>query len=89
MGWTGIILAAGGSTRMGQHKAMLDWSGEPIVVKHCRAIMNAGGEVIVALGAERERIRSALPPDVTVSINTAWATTQMAHTLRGALEGVC
>ena len=71
---------------MGHHKALLEWSGEPIVAAHCRAMMKAGGKVIVVLGAERSRIRPILPEGVTVRVNENWATTQMADSIRFALE---
>jgi len=88
MHWTGIILSAGGSTRMGQHKAMLEWEGEPIVAAHCRAMANAGGTVLVVLGAEIDRIRPVLPEGVAVCVNADWATTQMADSLRMVLNRV-
>lgn len=73
---------------MGRHKALLDWSGEPIVAAHCRAMMAAGGHVVVVLGARLEHIRPVLPTGVTVRINTEWAGTQMADSLRCGLTGV-
>jgi len=48
---SGIILAAGFSSRMGQTKALLDWGGEPLVCYQVRQMEEAGcDEVIVVLG---------------------------------------
>jgi molybdenum cofactor cytidylyltransferase len=88
MHWTGIILAAGGSTRMGSPKALLEWSGQPLIRAHCTAIAAAGGAVIVVLGAEAERIQGVLPGGVDVRLNPEWSSTQMADSLRIGLEAV-
>jgi molybdenum cofactor cytidylyltransferase len=48
---SGILLAAGMSTRMGETKALLDWGGEPLVCYQVRQLQEAGcDEVIVVLG---------------------------------------
>lgn len=48
-----IILAAGGSTRMGQPKLTLDWHGTPLVHWVARVALNAGcSPVVVVTGAE-------------------------------------
>ena len=73
---------------MGRHKALLDWNGEPIIRAHCRTMTNAGGQVIVVLGAEVDRIQAVLPEGVQARVNVDWANTQMADSLRAALEGL-
>ena len=48
---SGILLAAGMSTRMGEPKALLDWGGEPLVRYQVRQLREAGAdEVVVVLG---------------------------------------
>lgn len=54
---TGIILAAGMSTRMGSIKAILDWGGEPLVCYQVRQMHEAGcDEVIVVLGHKADDV---------------------------------
>ena len=54
---SGIILAAGMSTRMGEPKALLDWGGEPLVIYQVRQLQEAGcDEVIVVLGHRADEV---------------------------------
>ena len=54
---SGIILAAGMSTRMGETKALLDWGGEPLVCYQVKQMQEAGcDEVIVVLGHRADDI---------------------------------
>jgi molybdenum cofactor cytidylyltransferase len=58
---TGVVLAAGGSTRMGTHKLLLPLGGEPIVTRTVRQVSEAGvDDVLVVLGYEHEKILGAL-----------------------------
>lgn len=57
----GIILAAGGSSRMGQPKLMLSWHGAPLVRWVARTALAAGcSPVIVVTGADPEKVESSL-----------------------------
>lgn len=58
---SGIILAAGRSARLGRPKQLLDLGGKPVLV-HVLDGARASGlhEVILVLGHEAERVRSAL-----------------------------
>ncbi|MGD1993607.1 MAG: NTP transferase domain-containing protein, partial [Anaerolineae bacterium] len=57
----GVVLAAGGSTRFGQPKQLLDWRGAPLVVHVADVALAAGLDpVLVVLGAHAELIRPAL-----------------------------
>ena len=48
---SGIVLAAGLSSRMGSLKPLLDWGGEPLICYQVRQLGEAGcDEVIVVLG---------------------------------------
>ena len=54
---TGILLAAGLSTRMGSLKALLKWHGLPLINYQIESLLNAGlTNVIVVLGHEAPTI---------------------------------
>lgn len=56
-----VVLAAGGSSRLGRSKQLLRHRGEPLIVRMTRLAQGAvGGRVIVVLGAERQRLASCL-----------------------------
>ena len=57
----GVILAAGGSTRFGTTKQLLDWKGTPLV-KHAAETALAGGlsPVIIVTGADQENVTLAV-----------------------------
>ena len=57
----GVILAAGGSTRFGTTKQLLDWRGKPLVT-HTVETALAGGlsPVIVVTGADQENVTLAV-----------------------------
>lgn len=76
-----LIAAAGGSTRMGSPKALLELHGEPLVARHARAFAAVARRVIIVLGADADRIAAALPVGVEVVRNPAWATTDMWRSL--------
>lgn len=57
----GIVLAAGGSSRLGRSKQMLGWHGEPLARRAARAAVEGGLDpVIVVTGAFAEEVESAL-----------------------------
>lgn len=69
-----VLLAAGGSTRMGSPKQLLPYNGRPLV-RHAAetAIAADCGPVLVVLGAKIGEIRPALDGlDVVVVENTDW-----------------
>jgi molybdenum cofactor cytidylyltransferase len=56
-----VILAAGGSTRLGQPKALLDYFGRPFVRQAVHTALQAGlSPVVVVTGAVRDEIDAAL-----------------------------
>ena len=56
-----LLLAAGGSRRLGQPKAVLTCDGEPLVRRVARLLLDTDpARVIVVLGADAETVASAL-----------------------------
>lgn len=70
----GVVLAAGGSTRFGRPKQLLDWGGKPLVAHVADVALDAGLDpVIVVVGCEAERVRQALGErPVVVATNWRW-----------------
>ncbi|MFU8826304.1 MAG: nucleotidyltransferase family protein, partial [Brevefilum sp.] len=70
----GIILAAGGSERLGQPKQLLDWCGRPFVSQVAQNALTAGLDpVIVVIGAHRELVESAMGDlPVKIEFNPNW-----------------
>ncbi|MBW2392626.1 MAG: nucleotidyltransferase family protein [Deltaproteobacteria bacterium] len=70
-----VLLAAGGSSRLGRPKQLLVWRGEPLVRRAARAALDAEvDELIVVAGADRAAIDDALDGlAVRVVTHTAWA----------------
>ncbi|HLF73381.1 MAG TPA: selenium cofactor biosynthesis protein YqeC [Anaerolineales bacterium] len=83
----GIILAAGGSTRYGQPKQLLDWRGQPFVRAVAANALEAGlSPVIVVTGADAERVEAAVR-DLNVGLvrNDDWKSGQAASIKAGVL----
>jgi len=58
---SGVVLAAGASTRMGTQKGLLPFGDEPLVRRAVRQVCAAGfDDVLVVLGSEREATLAAL-----------------------------
>lgn len=70
----GIILAAGGSERMGRPKQLLPWHGEPLICHATRTALSAGlDQVVVVVGAFGEEVKEALvDQDVDIRDNPDW-----------------
>jgi molybdenum cofactor cytidylyltransferase len=86
-----IILAAGGSERMGRTKQLLPWRGEPLVRHVARAALDQGIEqVIIVFGAGGEEIKRELS-DLPVKFlgNPDWKSGQSSSLKAGlaALTG--
>lgn len=71
----GIILAAGGSERLGRPKQLLDWSGKPFIVQVVQNVISAGLDpVIVVTGADEEKVLQAVGDLPVICIhNPHWA----------------
>ncbi|MGM0605360.1 MAG: nucleotidyltransferase family protein [Halobacteriota archaeon] len=87
---TGLLLAAGTSSRYGdQNKLLASVEGEPIVVRAARTLLSSSlGEVIVVVGYEADRVRAALEGlSVTIVSNPAYESGQ-ASSVRTGIEAV-
>src|SRR6185436_1583708 len=74
----GILLAAGGSTRFGKSKQMVDWKGQPFVRAVASKALEVGlSPLMVVVGANAEQVEAALEGlDVRIDKNLNWATGQ-------------
>ncbi len=70
-----VVLAAGGSLRMGQPKQLLPVGGRPMVRLVTEAAVSAGlAQIVVVIGAHAEAVRAALAGlPVGLVLNEAWA----------------
>ena len=58
---SGVVLAAGASTRMGKQKLLLPIGGEPLIRRVVRSVCDAGfDDVLIVVGYEHEKILEAL-----------------------------
>jgi molybdenum cofactor cytidylyltransferase len=84
-----IILAAGGSTRMGELKQLLPMVGRPLVWHTTRAVCAAGlAQVVVVLGARARAVQQALVDmAVEFTTNEVWAE-GMSTSLRAGIDAL-
>ena len=82
-----VVLAAGASRRLGQAKQLVKIEGEPLLGRTVRLAAQAGFQpVVVVLGFEAHRIRSALEGfRVIVAVNENWDT-GMGSSMRCGVE---
>jgi molybdenum cofactor cytidylyltransferase len=84
-----VIMAAGGSRRMGSTKQLLELEGRPLVVRAVDAMLRAEVRpVVVVLGAHAEDVRASLNglPVLTV-LNTDWGS-GLASSIRMGVAAV-
>jgi 2-haloacid dehalogenase len=87
---SGVILAAGTSSRLGRPKQLLELDGRPLLQFAIDAAAGAGlDEVVVVLGHEAERVSTALslPPGTRVVVNRDYAQGQ-SSSLRTGLDAL-
>lgn len=87
---SGLILAAGTSSRLGRPKQLLELHGRPLLQFVIDAAAEAGlDEVVVVLGHEAERVSGALtlPPGTRVAVNRDYARGQ-STSLRTGLDAL-
>jgi molybdenum cofactor cytidylyltransferase len=72
-----LLLAAGGSRRLGQPKQLLRRRGRPLLLHAVAAARDAvAGPIVVVLGAQRQRLRLVLrraAPDAAIATNPRWS----------------
>lgn len=66
---SGIVLAAGRSSRFGSTKQLAELGGVPLVRYPIDALRDVVDEVLVVTGHDAERVEAALPPDVRIVRN--------------------
>lgn len=84
-----IILAAGGSTRFGSPKQLLEWQGETLINRVINLAKNASLDpVIVVLGSDYERIKENILEKEKLSIikNRDWEVGQSSSLIAGVSE---
>jgi len=84
----GVILAAGGATRMGQPKLLLQWKGEALIRHAARTALEAGlDQVVVVTGSGAEDIKSTLLGlNVLLVHNPDWSAGQSTTVRAGVLS---
>ena len=84
---SGVVLAAGASTRMGTQKLVLTLGGEPIIRRTVRHVADAGfDDILVVLGHEHERVLEALEGlPIRHAVNAEYQT-GMGSSFRTAVE---
>ncbi len=85
----GIVLAAGGSSRFGEPKQLLDWFGKPMVKFVVEKVIAAGcSPVVVVTGADHDSVSQALDGvEVEVVCNTGWQVGQ-SSSVRAAIQSL-
>ncbi len=81
----GIVLAAGGSSRFGQPKPLLDWHGKPFVRAVAETALAAGlSPVVVVTGANAEQVETAVSDlPVVIVHNKEWQSGQSSSIRAG------
>ena len=71
----GLLLAAGGSSRLGRPKQLVRVDGESLIRRAARALIDSGAEpIVVVLGAEVEGCKVELADmPVAIRINEDWS----------------
>ena len=81
----GVILAAGGSERLGEPKQLLEWKGQPFIRQVAQTALKAQfDELVVVTGAYAEEVREAIA-DLPLRIvdNSDWKTGQSSSVKAG------
>jgi len=68
-----ILLAAGGSTRMGRPKQLLPWGNQTLIEYQIQILLKTGNPVGVVLGAKANLVGPVVEKyDVHISVNNNW-----------------
>src|ERR1022692_2010131 len=84
-----IVLAAGGSSRMGTVKQLLELDGKPLIVRAADAVLGSPARpVVVVVGAHAEMVRAPIARHpVSVVFNPEWAS-GLASSIRVGLAAL-
>ena len=83
----GVVLAAGGSSRLGRPKQLLDWHGQTLVRHAVDKALNAKlSPVIVVLGAYYEEVRKELVDLPVIIVNNEEWERGQSTSVRASLE---
>jgi molybdenum cofactor cytidylyltransferase len=81
-----VILAAGGSSRFGQAKQLVDFRGQTLLARAIEAARQSGCEPVMAvIGSESSRMKSAIPDGVVIVENAQWRS-GIASSIRTGIE---
>jgi molybdenum cofactor cytidylyltransferase len=86
----GVILAAGGSRRLGQPKQLCEWEGKSLI---CRAVETSlaicGADVIVVTGANASEVEASISSyPIQIARNLNWEA-GMSASLRTGIQKLC
>ena len=85
----GLLLAAGGGSRLGRPKALVEFHGEPLVRRGVRLLRLGGCDrVTVVVGAAAPEVRRLVDSDAGIVENTDWRA-GMGSSLRAGLVALC
>lgn len=84
-----IVLAAGRSSRMGQHKLLLSLGGRPLITYALRVGASSGAaDEIVVLGHDAEAVRAVIPAGPWRIVECADYAEGMSASLRSGIQAV-
>ena len=84
----GVILAAGGSSRLGRSKQLCEWKGKPLICHAVEASLAVcGEEVVVVTGADATEVEAKLQSySVQIARNMGWETGMAASLQTGVRQ---
>ena len=86
---TGLVVAAGLSSRMGAFKPLLDLAGKPLICRTVESLLQGGAEqVVVVTGRNQQAITQALEnyPEVQTVYNRLYEQTTMYDSIKLGLQ---
>ncbi len=83
-----VILAAGGSRRMGFPKAMLEYRGKSLLARQCEILHPLVERLVVVSGWASTRLKAHVPPDILHITNHEWYRTGQADSLCLAIKSI-
>ena len=86
-----VLLAAGASTRMGQHKLLLPWADGRTIIEHIvfQLIKSRVDPIVVVTGHNAREIKALLKPlDLEIVHNKGYKTGEMLSSLKVGVEAL-